>query len=124
MHPNISSEAVFRPLHNRTGLYFYDTAIIRPLWVKGKPVLRLEKDTETITSGESYNPFDLDARMVCEDVSRMSEKKLETVPSTCRLRLGSVSIHASSAKRRLSGMHTSRETAPLEAKSSRSEPAN
>ena len=75
-HPNISSEAVLRPLRNRTGLYFYDTAIIRPLWMKGKPVLRLEKYTETITSSEGYNPFDLDARMVCEDVSRMSETKL------------------------------------------------
>ena len=63
-------------MRNRTGLYFYDTAIIRPLWVKGKPVLRLEKYTETITSSEGYDPFDLDARMVCEDVSRMSETKL------------------------------------------------
>jgi hypothetical protein len=78
-HPNISSEAVLRPLRKRTGLYFYDTAIIRPLWMKGKPVLRLEKYTETITSSEGYNPFDLNARMVCEDVSRMSETKLEKI---------------------------------------------
>ena len=41
-HPNISSEATLPPLRNRTGLYFYDIALIRPLRVKGKPVLRLE----------------------------------------------------------------------------------
>jgi hypothetical protein len=78
-HPDISSEATLRPLRNRTGLYFYDIALIRPLWVKGKPVLRLEKYTETITSSEGYNPFDLDERMVCEDVSKMSETKLEKI---------------------------------------------
>jgi hypothetical protein len=73
-HPNFSSKAVLRPLYNRTDLYFYDTAIIRPLWVKDKVVLRLEKYSE---DGEHYDPFDIDARMVCEDVSKMPEKKLE-----------------------------------------------
>jgi len=77
-HPTISSEAVLQPLHNRTGLYFYDTAIIRPLWVEGKVLLRLEKYTEDWAYRDpDYDQFDTSKRTVCEDVSRMSEKKLE-----------------------------------------------
>ena len=44
--------------------------------MKGKPVLRLEKYSEQLEYGESYNIFDMDSRRVCEDVSRMSETKL------------------------------------------------
>jgi hypothetical protein len=76
-HPNISSDAVLRPLRNRTGLYFYDIAIIRPLWMKGKPVLRLEKYTEDWSYRDhEYDQFDTSKRMVCEDVSEMSEEDL------------------------------------------------
>jgi hypothetical protein len=78
-HPNISSEARLHPLYNRTGLYFYDTAIIRPLWVKDKVVLRLEKYSEDLAYSEGYDPFDIDARLVCEDVSKMPERKVETI---------------------------------------------
>jgi hypothetical protein len=73
-HPNICSDAELLPLWNRTGLYFYDTAIIRPLWVKDKVVLRLEKHTEE--QELDYDPFDTRKRAVCEDVSKMSESKL------------------------------------------------
>jgi hypothetical protein len=76
-HPNVSSDAVLRPLRNRTGLYFYDIAIIRPLWVKDKVVLRLEKYTEDWAYRDpDYDQFDTSERMVCEDVSKMSEEDL------------------------------------------------
>jgi hypothetical protein len=78
-HPKVSSEAVLRQLYNRTGLYFYDTAIIRPLWVKNKVVLRLEKYTEDLADSEDYDPFDAESRTICEDVSKMTEKKLGKV---------------------------------------------
>jgi hypothetical protein len=77
-HPNVSSEAVLRPLYNKTGLYFYDTAIIRPLWVRDKVLLRLEKYTEDLAYRDpDYDQFDSSKRMVCKDVSKMSENKLE-----------------------------------------------
>jgi hypothetical protein len=75
-HPNLSSGAVLRQLYNRTGLYFYDTAIIRPLWMEEKVVLRLEKYSEDLADSEDYDPFDAESRMVYEDVSNMSESKL------------------------------------------------
>jgi hypothetical protein len=82
-HPNISSEATLRPLRNRSGLYFYDTAIIRPLWVKGRPVLRLEKyieewgERDEKEYSDYYGTgFDTSRRTVCEDASKMSESKL------------------------------------------------
>jgi|SRR6185312_6349156 hypothetical protein len=79
-HPNVSSEAVLQPLHNRTGLYFYDTAIIRPLWVKDRIVLRLEKYTEDLAYRDAdYDQFDTSKRTVLEDVSEMSEEELEKV---------------------------------------------
>jgi hypothetical protein len=79
-HPNVSSDAVLQPLHNRTGLYFYDTAIIRPLWVKHKVVLRLEKYTEDwVYRDPNYDQFDTSSRTVCEDVSQMPEDDLEAI---------------------------------------------
>jgi len=79
-HPNVSSDAVLQPLHNRTGLYFYDTAIIRPLWVKDKVVLRLEKYTEDwVYRDPNYDQFDTSGRTVCEDVSQMPEDDLEAI---------------------------------------------
>jgi hypothetical protein len=75
-HPNICSDAQLLPLWNRTGLYFYDTAIIRPLWVEDRVVLRLEKHTEDQGQDPDYNPFDTSKKTVCEDVSKMSETKL------------------------------------------------
>jgi hypothetical protein len=79
-HPNVSSEAVLQPLHNRTGLYFYDTAIIRPLWVKDRIVLRLEKYTEDLAYRDAdYDQFETSKRTVLEDVSEMSEEELEKV---------------------------------------------
>lgn len=79
-HQSICSDAVLQPLHNRTGLYFFDTAIIRPLWVKDKVVLRLEKYTEDLAYRDSdYDQFDTSKRMVLEDVSEMSEEELENV---------------------------------------------
>jgi hypothetical protein len=80
-HPNVSSDAILQPLHNKTGLYFYDTAIIRPLWLKEKVVLRLEKYTEdwNYRYPDDYDPFDTSKRTVCEDVSQLSEDDLEAV---------------------------------------------
>jgi hypothetical protein len=79
-HPNISSDAVLQPLHNRTGLYFYDTAIIRPLWAENKVVLRLEKYTEDWAYRDpDYDQFDTSKRMVHEDVSEMSEEDLAEI---------------------------------------------
>lgn len=77
--PNISSESVLRQLYDRTGLYFYDTAIIRPLWDKHKDrvILRLEKYSEELA--DDYDPTDPESRTVCADVSNMSEKKLEKI---------------------------------------------
>jgi hypothetical protein len=42
-HPQIADETRLRQLCSRTGLYFYDTAIIRPVWMKDRVALRLEK---------------------------------------------------------------------------------
>jgi hypothetical protein len=78
-HPNISSDARLHPLYNRTGLYFHDAAIIRPLRVKDKVILRLEKYTEDLAYSEGYDPFDAESRTICKDVSKMSEKKLEKI---------------------------------------------
>jgi hypothetical protein len=79
-HPNVASEAVLQPLHNRTGLYFYDTAIIRPLWVKDKVVLRLEKYTEDWAYRDlDYDQFDTSKRTICADVSQISEEELESI---------------------------------------------
>ena len=79
-HQNIASDAVLRPLRNRPGLYFYDTAIIRPLWVRDKVVLRLEKYTEDWAYRDpDYDQFDTSNRMICEDVSQMSEEDLENI---------------------------------------------
>jgi hypothetical protein len=74
-HPNICSEAVLRPLYSGVGLYFYDTAIMRPLWVKDKIVLRLEKYREDWADREAIYY----ARLVCEDVSKMPEKNLDKI---------------------------------------------
>ncbi len=73
-HPNISSDAVLKPLYNRTGLYFADCALIKPMWVKDKVVLRLEKYSEELSYSEDYDPFDSEARTICEDVSDMPEE--------------------------------------------------
>jgi hypothetical protein len=79
-HPNVSSDAVIQPQYNKTGLYVYDTAIIRPLWVKDKVVLRLEKYTEDWAYRDpDYDQFDTSKRTVCEDVSQMSEDDLEAM---------------------------------------------
>jgi hypothetical protein len=78
-HPNVSSRAILRLLYNRTGLYFYDTAIIRPLWVKDKIALRLEKYSQDLSYSEDYDPFDAESRTVCKDVSTTPEKKLKKI---------------------------------------------
>lgn len=80
-HPNISSEAVIYQLYNRTGLHFEDCAIIRPLWDKDKErvILRLEKYSEEMTYSDDYDPTNPESRTVCDDVSEMSEKKLEKI---------------------------------------------
>jgi hypothetical protein len=84
VRPNISSQCVLRQLYNRTGLYFYDTAVIRPLWdnAKGRVILRLEKYSEELTDSYSYDPQDPASRAVCADVSQMSEKRLDGLLST------------------------------------------
>lgn len=76
-HPRTASEAYLRPLNNRPGLYFYDLAIIRPLSIKDRVILRLEKYTEDWQVREpGFDPFDFSKRTVCQDVSKMSDRKL------------------------------------------------
>jgi len=80
-HPNIANESVLRQLYNRTGLYFYDTAVVRPLWDdrKGKVTLRLDKYSEEMTYRDDYDPTDPESRTVYKDVSKMSEKRLASI---------------------------------------------
>jgi hypothetical protein len=79
-HPDIASETVLHQLYNRIGLYFYDTAIVRPIWVKDRVALRLEKYTEDWGDRDAdYDPFDTSKRTVCEDISGMSGEELERV---------------------------------------------
>jgi hypothetical protein len=77
-HPLTATEGILRPLNNRPGLYFPDYAIIRPLWVKGRPTLRLEEYPENWFEflREGSGPFDLKLQVVCADVSRLSDKKV------------------------------------------------
>jgi hypothetical protein len=77
-HPNIADETRLRQLYSRTGLYFYDTAIIRPVWVKDRVALRLEKYAEDWGElGGDFDPSDPSERIVCEDITRISIRKLE-----------------------------------------------
>jgi hypothetical protein len=77
-HPHAASEATLCALRHRTGLYFCDFAIIRPVWKNNKPALRLEKSTEDWSERfpNDLDPFDFSNRTVCEDVSRLSDTKL------------------------------------------------
>ncbi|HWW16058.1 MAG TPA: hypothetical protein VN310_15460 [Candidatus Dormibacteraeota bacterium] len=77
-HPLTAYESTLLPLNSRPGLYFEDFAIIRPLWSKGRVVLRLEKHAENWLEihPEDWDPFDFRQRTVCEDVSRMTDKKV------------------------------------------------
>jgi hypothetical protein len=79
-HPLTASDANLIPLNNRPGLYIYDTAVIRPLRVNGKVVLRLEKRIEGWMEREEFmyhDPFDTSRLTVCEDVSKFSDRKLQ-----------------------------------------------
>ena len=77
-HPLSVDGAHLHPLANRTGLR-YDYAVIRPLWDKDEVVLRLEKYLE---NWSELNPDDFEymgvsaGRIVCEDVSQISDDKL------------------------------------------------
>lgn len=42
-HPFVAEETVLWQLGKRVGLVYYDTAFIRPVWINGKPGLRLER---------------------------------------------------------------------------------
>jgi len=70
--------AYLHPLANRTGLR-YDYAVIRPLWVNDRVVLRLEKWLENWY--ELY-PDDLEqmgvskSQIACEDVTTIPDEKL------------------------------------------------
>ena len=79
-HPITANDATLIPLNNRPGLYIYDTAIIRPLTLKHKIVLRMEKRTEDWMTRDEFiyhAPFDTSRLTVCEDVSKISDKKLQ-----------------------------------------------
>ena len=77
-HPLVASECILRPLWHRLGLYFSDYALIRPLFGKnGGHILRLEKYGEKWQElHPEDDPMDGSLRTVCEDVSKMPEKKL------------------------------------------------
>lgn len=75
-HPLTAAEGTLVALPNRTGLRF-DYALIRPVWVRGKPALRLEKysdDSDVLPPIE--DPLDFASRTVAEDVSKLSDKQL------------------------------------------------
>ncbi len=75
-HPLTAAEGRLAGLANRTGLLF-DYALIRPLWGKGKPVLRLEKYSEDwFELHPDDDPLDSPERTVCEDVSKLSDRKV------------------------------------------------
>lgn len=81
-HPITASDGTLIPLNNRPGLYIYDVAIIRPLTLKKKVVLRLEKRTEDWMEREEFmyhDPFDTSKLTVCEDVSKISDEKLQAI---------------------------------------------
>jgi hypothetical protein len=76
-HPDIASEATLQVLWGKTGLKFYDYAIIIPGWNKGKIALRLVK-----SGSDWFNSMDSDAvyRMnhtVSRNVMNLSEKQLD-----------------------------------------------
>ncbi len=77
-HPLSVDGAQLHPLAHRTGLR-YDYAVIRPLWLKDRVVLRLERWLENWN--ELY-PDDIEPmgvsknRIACEDVTSMPDEKL------------------------------------------------
>ena len=81
-HPESSSEGYLQPLASRTGLR-YDYAEIRPMWKDNKVVLRLEKYLENwdeLHPDERLSWFDgPEHRIVRDDVSKMSDKRLLTL---------------------------------------------
>jgi hypothetical protein len=78
-HPEVASAAVLKQLSNRTGLYFDDYALVRPMWVKDHVALRLEKFSEY---WEGHEPeYDTSKRTVSEDISGMSGEELQQLLS-------------------------------------------
>jgi hypothetical protein len=78
-HPNVAAASTLKPLANRTGLYFCDFAIIRPLWVKDHVVLRLERyfDEMFVVDPDSYDGLDRSKQAVHADVTNVSDEELE-----------------------------------------------
>jgi hypothetical protein len=77
VHPEIVSDAVLYPLAGKTGLKFPSYALIVPNWKDDKAVLRLLKSGEDWINGMDFDDYYNMEHLVAEDVSRMSDKKLE-----------------------------------------------
>jgi hypothetical protein len=76
-HPLTACEGRLFAFAHRTGLMFDDYAVIRPMWDGNKPALRLEKYSEDwFAVHPEDDPLDFTERTVCDDVSRLSDKKV------------------------------------------------
>jgi hypothetical protein len=79
-HPDIAAASRLRNLYTRTGLYFEDYAIVRPLWVDDRVVLRLEKYSEDMGDLDAnYDAFDAKARTLHPDITSLSEAELTEI---------------------------------------------
>jgi hypothetical protein len=79
-HPDIAAATDFHQLSNRVGLLFEDVALIRPIHVKDRVTLRLEKYSEDWEEiGVDYDPFDASNRTIHDDISDMSDRELTKV---------------------------------------------
>lgn len=76
-HPDIASEATLQVLWGKTGLKFYDYALIIPGWNKGKIALRLAKSGSDWFDGTDSDAFYLMNRTVSKDVTNLSETQLD-----------------------------------------------
>jgi hypothetical protein len=77
-HPLSVDGAHLHPLANRAGLR-YDYAVIRPLWVDDRVVLRLEKWLENWIElyPDDFEPMGVSKdRIACEDVTTVPDEKL------------------------------------------------
>lgn len=79
-HPRVAPRTLLRQFPTKVGLYFFDKAIVRPVWVKDKVALRLERYREDWDdNGEGYDPFDENKNTVCTDISILSGPELDQV---------------------------------------------
>jgi hypothetical protein len=74
-HPAVASRTLMWNLRHKPGLYFYDKAFIRPVWIKGRVALRLEKYMDPSERTDRWD----EREVVCEDISELSRRELDVV---------------------------------------------